>query len=964
MPELNKANLVDELAEEFACRWRAGERPAVEEYAEQYPEHADEIRAVLPAVVMMEQLKPRREETTPADTPAFCPEKPPERIGEYRVIREIGRGGMGVVYEAEQEALGRRVAIKVLPGHLLANEKLRARFRRESQAAARLHHTNIVPVFGVGELDGQCFYVMQLIDGRGLDQIIRSIATVDGETGRQGDKTRGESDCSVSLSPRLPGSLAHHEGRDWCHTVAKMGAQIADALAYAHSQGVLHRDVKPSNLLLDERGSVWMTDFGVAKLVEEANLTQSGDLVGTLKYMPPERFSGQSDVRGDVYSLGVTLYELLTLQPAFPDTTPQHLIQLITQEAPTPPRKLNPDVPTDLETIVLKATARDPAQRYQTARNLAEDLRRFLDDRPILARRVSTAELLWRWCRRNRMAASLAVAVLSLLIITAVVSVTAYFNTADANDRMKAALRDEQKQREHAEKTSASALDAMNRIYDRFAPSRIVVTPGLPAESTAEDGINLPPQPVLSPEAVPLLQELLGFYEQLAREVGDHSRLQPQAAEANQRIGDIRQRLGQLEPAIAAYRKAAELYGRLTAETPDEAVRIKAARTHNELGRVLRTLQRGDEAREAHARALTTLADAGRDSAARPEYRFELARTYYFQSLPEGMGKPRGPDHDRPGGPGGFGPGGPGGPHDFGGGHPRGPDRGGPRPPGLGRDGPPPPPREGGRASQRAIGLLEDLVKEHPSVPEYRHLLACCYRDAPPDRQPPGPGAGNANAGLALQLLRQLVKDFPKVPDFRHDLCETLSRVGYSGRPLSPESAEAAQTLLKEAIELSSALAAEYPDVPQYTGSQAVAQEKRGLVFQQLKQSRESEKSLRKAVALQSKLARQHPEVVAYHFSLSLMELSLGRMLYEGGNWKDARTNLEASVKRLETLLDKDKRLGLARMYLGHGYRDLGQVLGRLGEKDRAAEALRKAEGFPPDRGPERGGPRERRRER
>src|SRR5262249_40355109 len=146
--------------------------------------------------------------------------------------------------------------------------------------------------------------------------------------------------------------------------------------------------VKPSNLLLDDREAVWVTDFGVAKLVEEANLTASGDLVGTLKYMPPERFAGHSDARGDVYSLGVTLYELLTLRPAFPDTNPQHLIHLTPHEAPPRPRKLNPDVPRALETIVLKAAARDPAQRCQTPEDLAEALRRFPDDQPIRARRT------------------------------------------------------------------------------------------------------------------------------------------------------------------------------------------------------------------------------------------------------------------------------------------------------------------------------------------------------------------------------------------------------------------------------------------------------------------------------------------------------------------------------------------------------------------------------------------------
>jgi hypothetical protein len=158
-------NPVDDLTEEFARRWRAGERPDVEEYVNKYPQWADEIRALLPAVALMEEHKPRREEATTAGALAALPGPPPERVGEYRILREIGRGGMGVVYEAEQESLGRRVALKVLPGHLLADAKLRARFRRESQAAARLHHTNIVPVFGVGERDGLCFYAMQLIRG-------------------------------------------------------------------------------------------------------------------------------------------------------------------------------------------------------------------------------------------------------------------------------------------------------------------------------------------------------------------------------------------------------------------------------------------------------------------------------------------------------------------------------------------------------------------------------------------------------------------------------------------------------------------------------------------------------------------------------------------------------------------------------------------------------------------------------
>src|SRR5262249_24373334 len=199
--------------------------------------------------------EPNRHTTT--GTPA------PERLGEFRLIQELGRGGMGVVYEAVQESLGRRVALKVLPAHLLSNEKLRARFLRESHAAARLHHTNIVPVFGGGEQDGLCYYAMQLIPGRSLQQVLET-----------------------EIERRKEGSDVAPCGVAW------IGVQVADALTYAHSQEMLHRDIKPSNLLLDEREAAWVTDFGVAKLVEEAHLTQSGDLVGTLKYMPPERFAG------------------------------------------------------------------------------------------------------------------------------------------------------------------------------------------------------------------------------------------------------------------------------------------------------------------------------------------------------------------------------------------------------------------------------------------------------------------------------------------------------------------------------------------------------------------------------------------------------------------------------------------------------------------------------------------------
>ncbi len=719
--------------------------------------------------------------------------------------------------------------------------------------------------------------------------------------------------------------------------MARIGVQVADALAYAHSQGVLHRDIKPSNLILDDRGAVWVTDFGVAKLVEEANLTQSGDLVGTLKYMPPERFAGQSDARGDVYGLGVTLYELLAQRPAFPDTTPHHLIQLITQSDPPRLRKLNHDVPPDLETVILKAAARDPAQRYPSAAEFAEDLRRFLDDRPILARRAGPAEQAWRWCRRNPALAASVLTTFLLLVMVTVVSVVAYVRTAAANRDATNALAAEQAQREHAEATATLALGALNRMYDRFAPTRLVAT----APSTDADGVELPPQPSLPPEAVPLLEDLLRTYQQIAHSGGEFPRLQAQAAEANHRIGDIHQRLGRYEDAAAAYRAAIDLYTHLAPGAAEDSVRIKLARACNELGRTLRALRQPEEADRLFERAIRTLTDAPPALAGRPEYRYELARVSFSYG-----------QRDQLSGPPGGGPGPP----------PGEPGRGRPGPGRRGRPGPDRPPGGPGgeHPARRAALLLEQLVREFPAVPEYRHLLACCYRDTPPDRPGRGQPLTGANADRAVELLRQLVAEFPKVPDYRFDLCETLRRMSPPDLSGNPKSAAQARGRLEEAVSLSGELVTQYPNVPQYAFAHAQSLDLLGITLSHAHDLSAAEQAHRKAVALQTKLVRQYPDVVAYGFWLGLMERSLGRVLSERGELPEARSRLESAVARLEALPTTGPRRGPGPPVLGTAYRELAEVLARSGETERAAQAHRKAEELSRQRGPGPFGPRER----
>ncbi len=429
----------DRLAEEFAERCRRGEAPSIAEYEARFPDDAEKVRGLLGAVAMMEQL--RRGSRQARDLP--------DRLGEYRVLRELGRGGMGVVYEAVQESLGRHVAVKAIH-HVHLDPKRLGRFQREAQAVARLHHTNIVPIFGVGEHEGLPYYVMQSIRGEGLDALL--------------DRWRG-------------GGSAVAPGR-W-RLAAGVAIQAAEALHYAHEQGVLHRDIKPSNLLVDEQGTIWITDFGLAKLVGRDDLTASGDVIGTLRYIAPESLRGESDRRGDVYSLGLTLYELITLNSPFGELGPSELIRRVGEGHLPPPRRLVPVIPADLETIVLKSTAREPADRYPTASAMADDLRRFLEDRPIHARRSTPFERAWRWSRRNRAVAAMAAAVAGSLLLAAVVGWIGYARTAAALDRASGSLSEARAATRRSDENVALSLEAFGELFEKLAPNVSLTLPPL-----------------------------------------------------------------------------------------------------------------------------------------------------------------------------------------------------------------------------------------------------------------------------------------------------------------------------------------------------------------------------------------------------------------------------------------------------------------------------------------------------
>jgi WD40 repeat protein/serine/threonine protein kinase len=475
-------NPVEALAEEFLERKRRGERPTLDDYCQRYPELAGEIRDLFPLLLRMEDLGADSGGATTGGEAARG-SAPLERLGDFRILREVGRGGMGVVYEAEQESLGRRVALKVLSAGALSDAKRVLRFEREARAAARLHHTNIVPVFGVGHDQGQSFYVMQFIQGLGLDAVLDELKRMKASAADAGSKspsgaaetgsrdvpaaemarslltgrfetavhegapdpatpaTNARGSDAFSMTPSSISILGKSQGArkpTYWQSVAQIGVQVADALEYAHDQGIVHRDIKPSNLMVDTRGTVWVTDFGLAKAEDQKNLTDTGDILGTLRYMPPEAFEGKSDQRGDIYALGLTLYELLAFRPAFGENDRGRLVRRVTNAAADRLRKLNPDIPRDLETIVHKAIDREPARRYQAAGALAADLQRFIGDEPIEARRISLRERGWRWCRRNPAIASLAAVLVVLLVGATVASMVAaaQFERTAANERV------------------------------------------------------------------------------------------------------------------------------------------------------------------------------------------------------------------------------------------------------------------------------------------------------------------------------------------------------------------------------------------------------------------------------------------------------------------------------------------------------------------------------------------------
>ncbi len=735
---------VIEALEEYRAALEAGLNPDRHQFQERYPEIAEALASCLAALEFVHSAAPSLSQAG-ADRPQESQDFPfAAPLGDFRILREVGRGGMGVVYEAEQITLGRRVALKVLPFASTLDAKHLQRFKNEAQAAAQLQHQNIVPVYATGCERGVHYYAMQFIEGQTLAAMIRELRRQTGlstadqagapspagslanelASGRWGPAPRKAPETqpanpdapAAETIPLTAAAATERSTRSaaYFRTVANLGLQAAQALEHAHQLGVVHRDIKPANLLVDVRGNLWITDFGLAQAKSQVGLTLTGDLVGTLRYMSPEQALAKRaflDHRTDVYSLGVTLYELLTLQPAFGGNDRQELLRQIAFEEPRLPRRLNSAIPPELETIVLKAMEKSPAERYATAQELAEDLQRFLLNRPILARRARQWERAWRWCRRNPAVAGLLTAAMALATGLAILALLLW----DRQRQMEAALKQAEDQRQVAE-TRKEIAEA------NFQQACVLL-------------INYPREHQLKwlhdqgPGKAEAFDKALTLYKSFCKEPGPDPAERLLAAQAHIQLALIQHGLGKKAEAAQGFQNAIALLQRLAAQFPKEAgFRNKLAWCYIQLGWSLpNSLDNIEEVEKAFEQSIALNETLRNESPDIPYYTHDLA--YAWSNL----GQLRR---------------------------------------GVGRF------QQGEESHRRALALFQQLFEQRPGHHEQKHDLAQSHNSLAwllvirPDREP-------RHAAEALEHAQKAVMLEPWHHDWWHTLGVAHCRLGH-----------------------------------------------------------------------------------------------------------------------------------------------------------------------------------------
>ncbi len=492
------------------------------------------------------------------------------KVGDYEIERELGRGAMGIVYKARHHQLRRDVALKMILAGKHAGPEQLERFLTEAQSVAQLQHPNIVQIFDIGEQDGLPYFSLEFVDGRSLAQVI--------------DK-----------QPQDP--------REAAQTIEV----LARTMQYAHDHGVLHRDLKPANVLLSKEGVSKISDFGLAKKVtdDESENTRTGTVMGTPSYMSPEQASGLTHDVGpaaDQYSLGAMLYEMLTGRPPFLAAKPIDTILQVIHDEPVPPKQLQPGTPVDLETICLKALQKDIDKRYANCTELANDLNRFLNGEPIIARPVGSLERAWRWCKRNPKIAGLVATVLALLVVGFIGSTLAAITIAHERDQKetqrrgaeeaKIAAQNAEKKAEHSrEIAEQQAVNAVRVFYD------VITKADVKLRSQPGEGMqNL---------RLEVLEDTRQGLDRVLEKAQDSPRFNRTTAALHQHMGDVYKELGRTEEAQQFYLKSLAIIEKMTAQNPDDDANVfNHAAILEKLGNVALELENIGVARKYHAMSL------------------------------------------------------------------------------------------------------------------------------------------------------------------------------------------------------------------------------------------------------------------------------------------------------------------------------------------------------------------------
>ncbi len=603
LPDEQEAQVLG-ILEEYLAELECGGRPSPEDWIAQHPDLEDVLRAYLRELDQLHQAGLPK--SFPAsENPAARVNGERGRLGDFQIIREVGRGGMGVVYEAQQLSLDRRVALKVLPFAATLDARQLKRFKNEAQAAAQLHHNQIVPVYAVGCDRGVHYYAMQFIDGQSLAEIIQELRGLSplhpGEqrearsegarpAGAVGNPTTSINSTVEARTGIVTPRSSNLDPRSstYFRAVAELIAQAALALEHAHQLGVVHRDIKPANLLVDASGNLWITDFGLARGRTELGLTRSEDLVGTLRYMSPEQAlskRGLVDHRTDIYSLGVTLYELLTLEPAYAGSDRDDLLRQIAMCAPRAPRRLRPSIPVALETIVLKAIAREPERRYASAQDLADDLQRFLENRPIRAVRPTLWERLFKWCGRHK-PVLMAAAVLGTLAAVGLIACTILIWREKEAAKASAAEAESQSQR--AEANFSQALFGAWELLQPLEDVRV--------DDSGPKARNL---------RLELVKRGAKFFQAFVHEESNDPIVRFESARACELLAGVYCAHQQVASAQDMTRRAVKLYEALATDDPSKTVyRQNAAATYYSMGILFKSIKQPGSAEQEWARAI------------------------------------------------------------------------------------------------------------------------------------------------------------------------------------------------------------------------------------------------------------------------------------------------------------------------------------------------------------------------